>query len=114
MIKDDFSALKAHHAFRSFRSQLLNVISEKGDIVTYKKNDELREIATEMPLDRLLIETDAPFLAPQVKRGKRNEPAYVKYINDFIADLRGIDPEVMANMTTENEACLFGRDVIYR
>lgn len=82
--------------------------------ITYKKNDELREIATEMPLDRILVETDAPFLAPQVKRGKRNEPAYVQYINDFIAALRGVSPELMANMTTENAACLFGRDVIYR
>lgn len=82
--------------------------------ITYKKNDELREIATEMPLDRILVETDAPFLAPQVKRGKRNEPAYVQYINDFIAELRGVSPELMANMTTENAACLFGRDVIYR
>jgi TatD DNase family protein len=82
--------------------------------ITYKKNDALREIAREMPLDRLLIETDGPFLAPQVRRGKRNEPAYVKYICDYIADLRGIPPTTMANVTTENAACLFGRDIIYR
>ena len=82
--------------------------------VTYKKNEELREIVREMPIDRILVETDAPFLAPQVRRGKRNEPAYVKYIADYIAELRGITPEMMANITTENAACLFGRDVIYR
>lgn len=82
--------------------------------ITYKKNDELREIAKEMPLDRLVVETDAPFLAPQAKRGQRNEPAYVSYINEFIAELRGLSPDMMANMTTENAACLFGRDVIYR
>ncbi len=82
--------------------------------ITYKKNDELREIVQEMPIDRILVETDAPFLAPQKRRGKRNEPAYVKYIADYIAELRGIDPEMMANITTENAACLFGRDVIYR
>lgn len=82
--------------------------------ITYKKNDHLRNIAREMPIDRLLVETDAPFLAPQVKRGKRNEPAYVKYIADYIADLRGLAPETLADMTTENAACLFGRDYIYR
>ena len=67
-----------------------------------------------MPIDRILIETDAPFLAPQARRGKRNEPAYVKYINEYIADLRGVSAEMMANITTENAACLFGRDIIYR
>lgn len=82
--------------------------------ITYKKNDELRDIVREMPLDRILVETDAPFLAPQAQRGQRNEPAYVKLICDYIAELRGLTPEMMANVTTENAACLFGRDIIYR
>ena len=82
--------------------------------VTYKKNDELREIVREMPLDRILVETDAPFLAPQARRGQRNEPAYVKFICDYIAQIRGLSPDMMANVTTENAACLFGRDIIYR
>ena len=82
--------------------------------VTYKRNDELREIVKEMPIDRLVVETDGPFLAPQTRRGKRNEPAYVKTIADFIGELRGLDSETIAHLTTENAACLFGRDVIYR
>lgn len=82
--------------------------------ITYKKSDELRDIVREMPLDRILVETDAPFLAPQVRRGQRNEPAYVKFICDYIAELRGLTPDMMANITTENAACLFGRDIIYR
>ncbi|MDA0244969.1 MAG: TatD family hydrolase [Chloroflexi bacterium] len=82
--------------------------------VTYPKNESLREVAREMPMDRLLVETDAPFLAPQSQRGRRNEPAYVSEISTFIANLRGLDPAIFANMTTENAACLFGRDAIYR
>lgn len=82
--------------------------------VTYKKNEALREVAKEMPLDRLLVETDGPFLAPQSQRGRRNEPAYVRDIAAFLAELRGLPLEIFANMTTENAACLFGRDNIYR
>lgn len=81
--------------------------------VTYKKNDWLRNIVKNVPLDRILVETDAPFLAPQAKRGKRNEPAYVNYIADYIAELRGISPEIFRGIVTENSACLFGRDEIY-
>jgi TatD DNase family protein len=81
--------------------------------ITYKKNDWLREIVKNIPLDRILVETDAPFLAPQAKRGKRNEPAYVNYISDYIAELRGISAEIFRGITTENAACLFGRDEIY-
>lgn len=81
--------------------------------ITFKKNEWLREIVKDMPLDRILVETDAPFLAPQEKRGKRNEPAYVNYIADFIADLRGVSHEIFRGITTENAACLFGREEIY-
>jgi TatD DNase family protein len=82
--------------------------------ITYPKNNALRQVVQAMPTDRILVETDAPFLAPQTQRGKRNEPAYVADIATFIAQLRGLDPAVFANMTTENAACLFGRDAIYR
>lgn len=81
--------------------------------ITYKKNDWLREIVKDIPLDRILVETDAPFLAPQARRGKRNEPAYVNYISDYIAELRGVSAEIFRGITTENAACLFGRDEIY-
>lgn len=81
--------------------------------ITYKRNAALREIVKTMPIDRLVVETDGPFLAPQAHRGKRNEPAYVKLIADYIADLRGLSPTTLADLTTENAACLFGREAIY-
>lgn len=81
--------------------------------ITYKKNDWLRDIVKNMPLDRILVETDAPFLAPQFKRGKRNEPAYVANIADYIAELRGISTEIFRNVLTENTGCCFGREEIY-
>jgi TatD DNase family protein len=76
-------------------------------IVTFRKADELREIAKEVPLDRLLIETDCPFLAPVPYRGKRNEPAYVIEVARCIAELRGLPLEEIARITTENFEYLF-------
>lgn len=76
--------------------------------VTYKNADEKRKIIGRLPLDRLLIETDAPFLAPVPKRGKRNEPAYVVYIADRIAEIHMTTREQVAKMTTQNAARLFG------
>lgn len=75
--------------------------------VTFKKADELREIAKRVPGNRVLIETDGPFLAPQPKRGKRNEPAYVRYINERLAQLRGVSPAEMARITSGNAERLF-------
>lgn len=75
--------------------------------ITFKNADGLREIAKRVPLDRLLIETDSPFLAPQQRRGKRNEPAYLRYICEKLAALRGVDPAQMARVTTSNAVALF-------
>ncbi len=75
--------------------------------LTFKKADDLRSIAREVPLDRLLIETDAPFLTPEPYRGKRNEPAYVVHVADRLAALRGITTEEMAVITTQNAERLF-------
>ena len=75
--------------------------------VTFKKADALRDIAQSIPINRILIETDGPFLAPQQRRGKRNEPAYVRYINDKLAELHGLPPEEMARATTRNAERLF-------
>lgn len=80
--------------------------------VTFPKADNLREIAGRVPLDRLLVETDAPFLAPQARRGRRNEPAYVTYIADQIAELHDVKRASLDILTTENVACLFGRQVV--
>lgn len=75
--------------------------------ITFKKADELREVARRVPPDRILIETDGPFLAPQQRRGKRNEPAYVRYINDKLAEIHGTPPAAMARQTTQNAERLF-------
>lgn len=76
--------------------------------VTFKKADELREVVSKVPSDRIIVETDAPFLAPQPYRGKRNEPAYVKLIAEKIASERDVDLEEFARQTTENAIRLFG------
>jgi TatD DNase family protein len=76
--------------------------------VTFKKADELREIVSKVPADRIIVETDAPFLAPQLYRGKRNEPAYVKLIAEKIASERDEDFGEIARQTTANAIRLFG------
>jgi TatD DNase family protein len=76
-------------------------ISVSG-IATFKKADILRATLKEVPLDRLLVETDAPYLAPQPARGKRNEPAYIVHTAAMLAELKGISPSEMADATTEN------------
>lgn len=76
--------------------------------LTFKKADELRRIARLVPLDRVLIETDAPFLAPQPYRGKRNEPAYVVAVADRLAALHNLSLERIAELTTANAERLFG------
>lgn len=71
-------------------------------IVTFKNADELREVARFVPLDRLLIETDSPYLAPVPHRGKTNEPAFVSHVGDYLAALRGTDAESFAHLTSRN------------
>lgn len=76
-------------------------------IVTFKSAADLREVARQVPLDRLLVETDSPYLAPIPYRGKRNEPAYVRHVADLIADLRGLPVKAIDEATTENFFRLF-------
>ena len=77
--------------------------------VTYKKNDALREAARTCPMDRILVETDAPFLAPQAYRGSRNEPVYLVETARWVADLKGISLEEFGRATSQNAETLFGR-----
>lgn len=78
-------------------------------IVTFRNAEELRAIVRDVPLDRLLIETDAPYLAPVPHRGKRNEPAYVAATAAAVAGLKGLDPAELAAATTENFFRLFSK-----
>ena len=100
------------HCFSSGRG-LAEVALEIGffisisGIVTFRKADELRAIVRDVPLDRLLVETDAPYLAPVPYRGKRNEPAYVVATAAEVAELKGITLDELAAATTENFFRLF-------
>lgn len=85
----------------------MNFYISLGGPVTFKNAQLPKDIAEHVPLDRLLIETDAPFLTPHPYRGKRNEPAYVKLVAEKIAELRGISYEALAEATTENAEKLF-------
>lgn len=78
-------------------------------IVTFKKSEDLRAIVRDVPLDRILVETDAPYLAPVPFRGKRNEPAYVAHTAACVAAVKGIDAAELARRTTENFFRLFDR-----
>ncbi len=78
-------------------------------IVTFQAADELRETAAVLPLDRILVETDAPYLAPVPRRGKRNEPAYVVHTAALLAERIGVDAEAFARATTDNFHRLFTR-----
>jgi TatD DNase family protein len=78
-------------------------------ILTFKKSEELRAIAAELPADRILVETDAPYLAPGKFRGKRNEPSYVTQTASTLAAARGVTFDEIARQTTENFFRLFGK-----
>jgi TatD DNase family protein len=78
-------------------------------ILTFKRSDDLRAIAAALPADRILVETDSPYLAPLPYRGKRNEPAYVVETAKVLGDVRGVTADEIARQTTENFFCLFSK-----
>ena len=100
------------HCFSTCRAlaeaalRLGGFISFSG-ILTFPKSQEIRDIARDIPADRLLVETDAPYLAPVPLRGKRNEPAYVAHTAAVLAQVRGLAPEALADLTTANFRRLF-------
>ncbi len=79
-------------------------------VVTFKKALDVQEAATHLPLDKILVETDAPYLAPVPKRGRENKPAYTRYVVEKIAELRGLSVEEIAQATYDNAARVFGLD----
>ena len=78
-----------------------------GGIVTFKNAKDLKETVKAVPLDRILLETDAPYLAPVPYRGKLNSPKYLKYIAQEIANLKNTNVEEIKNITTENAKRIF-------
>ena len=116
---DTISTLKLHpsvrgvfHCFsgsKDFAKQALDLgfyLSFSG-IITFQKAQDLRDVVEYVPLDRILIETDSPFLAPVPYRGKRNEPAYVQQVAETMANLKKLSIEEIAHITTENFYSLF-------
>jgi TatD DNase family protein len=77
-------------------------------MLTYKKSQALRELVKEIPRERIVVETDAPYLAPQPMRGKRNEPSFVRVTANALAELMGLSPNEFARQTTANACRLFG------
>jgi TatD DNase family protein len=112
ILKQWFDGTVVLHCFSSIG--LLGVALERGwyvsfaGNVTYKNAADLREAARAVPADRLLAETDCPYLAPQAVRGKTNEPAYVVHTLAVLADARGGEPETLAAQIDDNAAAAFG------
>ena len=85
----------------------MNFYISFSGIVTFKSAFEIQEVAKKIPIDRILVETDSPYLAPVPFRGKQNQPSYVKHVAEFVAELRGISLEELAEHTTHNFHQLF-------
>lgn len=115
ILKTDYGGAERRGIFHCFsgskdlaqRALELDFMISFSGIVTFKKAEELREVARAVPLDRLLIETDCPYLSPIPYRGKRNEPAYVVEVARCLAGIHGVDIEEMARVTSENFARFF-------
>ena len=87
----------------------LGLMVSFSGILTFKNSEEIRAIARDVPVDRLLVETDAPYLAPPPYRGKRNEPAYVAETAKVLAGVKGVSPDEMARVTTDNFFRVFSK-----
>ena len=121
--EDTISLIKAHGCSES--AGVLHCFTESWDmakaaldlnyyisisgIVTFKNAQALRDVVLKLPLERLLVETDSPYLAPIPYRGKPNQPKYVREVAEFVAELKGISLEALAEQTTENFFTLFKR-----
>jgi TatD DNase family protein len=85
----------------------LNFLISFSGIVTFKNARDLKEVARQVPLERMLVETDSPYLAPVPYRGKENQPAYVRYVAEHIAELKETEFDTVAEATTANFNRLF-------
>ncbi len=108
-----FAGSVLYHCYSSDRAHMADIVERGGfvsipGVVTYAAATEMQEVAREVPLDRLLVETDAPYLTPEPLRGARNEPCHTALTVDAIALLRGMDRDTLAQATTANAMRLFG------
>ena len=104
------------HCFSSGRELAMRAVDmgmyvSLSGILTFKRSQDIRDIVADVPLDRLLVETDAPYLAPMPYRGKRNEPAYVAHTAEVLADVKGVSKDEIAQITTDNFFRLFSKAV---
>lgn len=119
--KDCFDILKEHnkgskilfHCFSGSVEFMCECVKQGwlialGGVVTFKNAVKMKEVAREVPLDKLVLETDAPYLTPVPYRGKENKPAYVRYVAEEIAQIRGISLEEIIDITTRNAEEFFG------
>ena len=115
ILQSDYADARRRGVFHCFSGSIdlarsaieLGFMISFSGIVTFKKADELRAVAKEVPLDRLLIETDCPYLSPIPYRGKRNEPAHVVEVARCLAGIHGLDIEEIARITTNNFESFF-------
>ena len=102
------------HCFSSGRDLAMRAVEmglyvSLSGILTFKRSQDIRDIVKDIPLDRLLVETDAPYLAPMPYRGKRNEPAFVAHTAEVLADVKNVSLEQITDITTENFFRLFSK-----
>ena len=90
------------------RAIALDAYFSVSGIVTFKKAEDVRDIVRIMPENRIILETDCPYLAPAPHRGRRNEPAYLTHINEYVADMKGFSHDAFAELTSQNARNLFG------
>ncbi|MCB1135866.1 MAG: TatD family hydrolase, partial [Chlamydiia bacterium] len=110
--RDGVHAPGVLHCFTGTREEAQEVIKRGwylslSGIVTFKRSEELRQVSVDTPLEQLLIETDAPYLAPQPFRGKQNEPAFLPETAKLVAKVKGIELDAFARQTRENARRLF-------
>ena len=119
--KDTFDIIKKYnegsnvlfHCFSGSVEFMKEVVRENwliaiGGVVTFKNAVKMKEVAKEVPLDKLVLETDSPYLTPTPYRGKPNKPAYTKFVAEEVAKLRGIELEEVVDVTTQNAERFFG------
>ena len=109
--KDFPGLIHCFTASKEFATKMLDLgmyISISG-IVTFKNAENIRDALKYIPIDKILVETDSPYLAPVPRRGKTNEPSYTKYVVEFLAELKGVSVDKMAEQTTNNFFQLFSK-----